>query len=328
MASPKIKQVLFDFEGEGNYGKDPKAPKPYVLLAVSDGISATQNTKVDNVIGGDIDSGGEKYSTSVDVKGSLTVPMYYEQIGVILKVALGDPKTEADTTSTDMHTHTFKSTECISSCVIEDTLTTECNKDGSKKDFFKRFNGLKANTMNINASPEGDYHCEVDFVGATGRDNLVEPTLEKLDTANKIVLKNTRIVNKHAFLYINDSTEPYKLAKEFSFTIDRGTDAEKVLSAGAIVEDSQFLVTGSLNSIFDGDMYKKAMSQEKVKAKLVFTDGKNSLEFIMAEVQFSTSDTARSYGEKYPLNLEFSCSKTGDTDAKLKVVLKNTITSY
>lgn len=330
MASPKIKQVLLDFEEKGKFGQNPTTQKPYDLLVNENGIVGTDNTKTDNVIGGDIDSGGELYTTSQDVSGTLKSPMYYEQIGVFLKAAMGDAAVEDLTASgkAGFFKHTFKSNECIPSVVVQDFLSVQCNKTPQDKDMYKLFNGLRANTFNVSASPEGDYNIEVAFVGATAKDNITEPTLDKLDDSQKIVLEATRIKNAHANLYFDDSPTPYKLAKEFSMTLDRGVEAMKVLSAGAIVEDSKFDLTGSLNSIFDGEMYKKAKANGKVKAVLAFESGDYKLEFIIQEMQMAFEDEARGYGGQYPLNIKFNGVKTGDTDAKLKVVLTNKVQKY
>ena len=111
-------------------------------------------------------------------------------------------------------------------------------------------------------------------------------------------------------------------------SLDRGTEAIRVLSAGAMVEDSKFDLTGSLNSLFDGDMYKKAMKQEKVETKLVFSNDDYSVEFLIAETQYSFEDEARSYGGQYPLNMKFNGVKTGSTDAKLSVVVINKVATY
>lgn len=321
MANPKAKQVLLDFETE--FSKDPTSPTPYLLKAVSNGIVGTDNTKTDNIIGGDIDSGGELYTTSTDVSGNITTPMYYEQIGVLLRAVLGKPETTAGTAS-GTFVHTFKSTECIKSVVVEDTLDAKCAD--TPMSLVKRFNGLMANTMQVNASPDGDYNIEVNFVGATARDSLSDG-ITALDTTNKKDLSATRIINKHARLHIDDDVNFYKLSKEFSFSIDRGTTAEKVLSAGAVVNDSQFLITGNLNSIFDKDMYLKAKNNSKVKTALVFESGDNKLEFIMEETQYSFKDEARSYGEQYALNCDFNAYKK-DAAAKLVVKLTNKVASY
>lgn len=329
MANPKAKQILLDFET--TYGADPANPKPYLLKAVSNAIVGTDNTKTDNIIGGDLDSGGELYTTSTDVNGSITTPMYYEQIGVLLRAMLGKPTTTAETkdvggtqTPTGNYTHVFQSTECIKSLVIEDTLDAKC--DDTPMTLIKRFNGLVANTMQINASPEGDYNIEVSFVGATAKDSLVDG-ITALDTSNKKDLPATRIINKHARLHIDDDVNFYKLSKEFSFNVDRGTTAEKVLSAGAVVNDTQFLLTGNLSSIFDKDMYIKTKNNSKVKTALVFESGDNKLEFIMDETQYSFKDEARSYGEKYALNCDFNAYKK-DAAAKLVVKLTNKVENY
>lgn len=329
MANPKIKQVLMDFEEKGKFGLDPTSPKPYVLMANENGVIANQNTKTDNIIGGDIDSGGELYITSTDVSGNIKTPLYYEQLGVLLKAAMGDPETE-DLTATKpgFYKHTFKSNKCIPSVVLQDFLSVECNKTGADKDLIKRFNGLKVNTLSFSVSPDGDYDIELNFVGATARDNLTDPSLQKLDETNKIVLGATRIKNAHAFLYIDGNSTPYKLAQEFSLTLDRGAEAMKTITSGAIVEDSKFDLTGNLNSIFDGEFYKKAMTQEKIETKLVFESGDNKVEFIIAETQYAFEDQARSYGGKYPLNMKFNGVKTGNTDAKLKIVITNKVSEY
>lgn len=329
MASPKIKQVLLDFEEKGKFGQNPTTPKPYDLMVNENGIVGTDNTKTDNVIGGDIDSGGELYTTSQDVNGSIKAPMYYEQIGVFLKAAMGAATAEdLNATKPGFFKHTFKSNVCIPSVVVQDFLSVQCNKTGSDKDMYKLFNGLRANTMSVSASPEGDYNIELSFVGATAKDNISEAGLAKLDDTQKIVLGATRIKNAHVNLYFDDSPTPYKLAKEFTMTLDRGTEAMKVLSAGAIVEDSKFDLTGRLSSIFDGEMYKKAKENGKVKASLVFENGNYKLAFIIAEMQMAFEDEPRSYGGQYPLNIKFNGVKTGTTDAKLKIELTNKVQEY
>ena len=80
MANPIIKKVVLDWEDTA--GIDPSSPKPIILTAAESGITANRQTKVDNVIGGDIDSGGEPYGTFNEVAGGITTPLYFEQIGV------------------------------------------------------------------------------------------------------------------------------------------------------------------------------------------------------------------------------------------------------
>ncbi|BCX79283.1 phage tail tube protein [Campylobacter sp. 19-13652] len=329
MATPKIKQVLLDFEDKGKFGINPATPKPYQISVNENGIVANMQTKTDNVIGGDIDSGGELYKTYDEVGGSIKMPLYYEQLGVILKAALGEPHTEDLTSSKPgFFKHTFKSTECIPSVVVQDLLSVQCNKSGTDKDLIKKFNGLRVNTLSISASPDSDYDVEINFIGATGEDNLSNQSMQKLDDSSKVVLDSTRMKNDHVKLYVGDDGNFYKLAKEFNLSLDRGTEAIRVLSAGAMVEDSKFDLTGQLSSIFDGEFYKKAKNQEQIKVRLVFSDGSNEAEFIIAQAQFAVDDSARSYGGKYPLDMKFNGVKSGSTDAKLKVVLTNKVASY
>lgn len=316
MANLKPKKVVLDWES--TYGQTPASPTPFVLMVNSSGITASEQTGTDNVIGGDIDTGGQIYKKSDDIAGSLTMPMYYEQIGVLLKAILGSPTTADNGDGT--FTHTFVSTECIPSYCQEDTLSNTC--DGGS-DFIKLFNGLRANTMGINVSPDGDYNVELSSVGSTGKDSLVDGISPIGGT--EIALGTTRIRNSHATLLI-DATS-YKLAKDFTMNIDRGTVADKVIEAGAIAEDRQFMVSGSMSSLFDETTYVKAKAKTEVSITVNFTDGTNILTFTVAQANMSFKDEARSYGEKYPLNIDWSGYKTTASE-KLKVVLTNGVDSY
>ncbi len=333
MASPKPKKVVLCFEDK--FGEVPASPKPIILMAQENSVVANQNTKSDDVIGGDIDSGGELYNTNVEVSGGVKAPMYYEDMGAYLKVLLGECESVAGNgtgvgkngVKTGYYKHTFLSKNCIPSLLLQDTLEASCNKDGSTKNIVKLFNGLKANTMAVNASPEGDYQVDLNLVGATAKDSLTS-NIDELDETNAIKFPNrTRIKNDHVKLFIDDDSNFYKLAKEFSFNVDRGTSAEQVLSAGAIVEDSKFELKGSLSSVFDGEFYKKVKSNKEMKTRLVFESGENKLEFYMEQTSYAFKDEGRSYGNKYPLNCDFTAFKT-TAEAKLKVTLINKVKEY
>lgn len=329
MRSPIPKKIVLDFET--TFAKDPTSPKPYILQSVENGVVGTQNTKTDDIIGGDIDTGGETYNTFVEVSGDIKAPMTYEQIGVMLKVVLGDAKTtplppDSGTTPTGFFVHTFKSNECIPSVVLQDTLSLDCDESATQN-LIKRFNGLRANTMNIEASPDGDYHASINLVGAIARDSIVDGITELNEDNKNDLGKQNRIKNDHLKLFIDDDVNFYKLAKNFSFNIDRGTTAEQVLSAGAIVEDKFFKLTGNLSSIFNGAFYKKAKTNKEMKTRLVFEHEKYKLEFIMEQTQYSFKDEGRSYGNQYPLNCDFNAFKS-TADAKLVVKLTNKIATY
>jgi len=99
MASPKPTKVVIGFETTA--GADPTGGSliPYHFTATEFGLTVNRGTKTDDVIGGDIDSGGEPYGTINTVNGALTAPMYYEQFGLLLKMTMGVPVTAAAGTS-------------------------------------------------------------------------------------------------------------------------------------------------------------------------------------------------------------------------------------
>ncbi len=178
MANPLIKKVVLDWETVP--GEDPSSPKPIYLKTTESGITVNRQTKTDDIIGGDIDSGGEPYGTFNEVAGAITTPLYFEQIGVILKAALGSPTTVDNTNGT--YTHTFVSTECIPSFCLQNTLKNDCE---SGSDIVERYNGLKAKGFSFTVSPDGDYNISLDTVGMSMRDSIVDG-ISELDETNKI----------------------------------------------------------------------------------------------------------------------------------------------
>ena len=320
MANPLIKKVVLDWETVA--GEDPTSPKPIYLNTTESGITVNRQTKTDEIIGGDIDSGGEPYGTFNEVAGQITTPLYFEQIGVILKAALGSPTTVDNTDGT--YTHTFKSTECIPSFCLQNTLNNSC-EGGS--DVVERYNGLKAKGFSFTISPDGDYNISLDAVGINMRDSIVDAITE-LDETNKIVLSATRIKNAHTSLKVDNAA--YTLSKSLSLTLDRGTEAIYTIGTGANageISDQQVKANGDFSGLFDDSVYTKAKNEMPVSFDIIMTSGTNSLTFTIAEAKFSFKNEAKKVGEKYPLNLSWYGYKTTGTEL-LKVVLTNTVPSY
>lgn len=337
MASPKIKEVLVGFEAE--FGQDPTT-KPYLLYTKENSINASMQTKTDNVIGGDIDSGGELYKTYDEISGSLKTPLTYEQIGLMLKMLMGEPVTEpikkggqgADKEDIVAYKHTFKSNVELPSMCVQDTL-----KMSASKDFVKKFNGVRANSISISAGADSDYDVELGVLGALADDNLINQAMPKMQSQNRITLNSTRAKHGHARLFITkpngsggyQAESEYKLSREFSLSVDRGVEAIRLIGGAAMVEDSKFDLTGQLSSVFDEDFYKRAKAGEQIKTRLSFEkDEYNKIDFIIEQTQFAIEDNARSYGGQYPLEMKFNGVKTGATAAKLQVVVINSVSAY
>jgi len=320
MANPIIKKVVLDWEDIA--GTDPTVPAPVILTAVESGITVNKQTKVDKVIGGDIDSGGEPYGTFNEISGGITTPLYFEQIGILLKASLGVPITIDNGDST--YTHTFKSTECIPSFCIQNTLNNSCEGGA---DLIERYNGLKAKGFNLTVSPDGDYNLSMDTVGMNFRDSIVD-SITELDETSKIVLGATRIKNAHTSLKIDGTS--YTLSKSFSMALDRGTEATYTLGTGAnagAVSDLQVSLSGDFASLFDNSVYTKAKNETQVTFDIVITDGANTLTFTVAEAKFGFKNESKKVGEKYPLNLSWNGYKKSGTEL-LKVILTNDVASY
>ena len=226
--------------------------------------------------------------------------------------------------NTGSYTHTFKSTECIPSFCIQNTLNNSC---AGGSDIVERYNGLKAKGFSIDISPDGDYNFSLDTVGISFKDSIVDSTTE-LDETNKIVLGATRIKNAHTSLKIDGTF--YTLSKSFTMSLDRGTEATYTIGTGANagqIDDMQVSANGDFSSLFDSSVYTKAKNETEVSFDIVITDGTNTLTFTIAEAKFAFKNEGKKVGEKYPLNLSWNGYKTTGTEL-LKVELTNNVASY
>jgi len=381
MANPKAKKVVVGFETTA--GADPSGAGliPYYFTATDFGIVVKRNTKTDDVIGGDIDSGGEPVGTFNDVGGSLTAPMYYEQMGIALKMIMGVPTTtdagtawaattpyaldaivqnttsatlsmkvttagtsgatEPDISAANvgdvvndgtvdyvvtakMYKHTFNTTKCLPNLFAQSTLANACE---GGTDLIDRFNGIKGGKLDINVSPDGDYNFTIDTKGMSHRDSIVD-SITEIDETNKVIFPQARIKNAHCTVKIDGTA--YSLAKDFSFSLDRGTEATQTLGGGANagqVDDTKVMLDGSMSSLFNEGIYTKSKNETPVAFIISMADGLNVLDFTVAEAKFEFKTEPKKVGEKYPLNLSWTGYKTLGTE-KLKAELTNSVANY
>ncbi len=310
----------FVMDWETTKGVDPASPAPiYMSPAGETGISATRQTKTDEIIGGDIDSGGEPYGTFNEVSGSTNFPMTYERIGYVLKAMFGAPTT----TGTGPYTHTFTSTiDCLPTFLFQET-----GADCGGSDQVDRYNGLMAKSIGINMSPSGDYNVSFSYVGLSHRDSITDGITE-LDETNKVVTATTRIKNEQASLLVDGTT--YPLAKDFSFNYDRNTVADNLIGSGqnaGLIYAQAPKATGSISSLFDANVYTKAKNEQKLSVVLNYTDGANILKITLGEVKFGFKRESKKLGEKYAVNLDFNAFKNTGTEL-VKIELTNSIATY
>lgn len=313
-----INKVIMDFET--TKGVDPAAPKPiYVTPSGETGLTATRQTKTDDVIGGDIDSGGEPYGTYNEVAGTTNFPMTYERIGYLFKAMFGSPTT----TGSGTYKHTFTSTiDCLPTFVFQET-GEECGASTQ----IDRYNGMMAKSLGLSMSPSGDYNVSFSCVGMSHRDSIVDGIVE-LDETNKIVTSSTRIKNEHSSLLIDGST--FALGKDFSFNYDRGTVSEAYIGSGVNVGDvyaMQPKLTGNISSLFDSSLYAKSKNENSLLVVMNYTDGTNILKITLGEVKLSFKRDSKKIGEKYAINADYTAFKASGSEL-VKIELTNNIASY
>lgn len=313
-----IKKMVMDFETVK--GVDPVAPAPiYMAPSGETGIGTVRQTKTDETIESDIDSGGEPYGTYNEISGTTNFPMTYERIGYILKAMFGDPVT----TGVGPYTHTFTSTiDCLPTFLFQES-GDDCG-NGLQVD---RYNGLMAKSVSLSMSPSGDYNIGFSYVGMGHRDSVTDGIAE-LDETNKIVTAQTRIKNEHASLLVDGST--FAIAKDFTFNYDRSTVAEPYIGSGVNAGDVYAMkpkATGNISTLFDSTIYTKAKDETPLSFALNYTDGTNILKITLGEVKISFKRESKKVGEKYAINADFTAYRHTSPEL-VKVELTNSIASY
>jgi len=291
-------QFIIDFEETQNV--DPASPTPYILNVNEDGIAATLSTGIDDVIGGDFDNGGEPYNKTWDIAGSVKAPMYYEQIGVYLKGLFGS---SAPVDNTGSFTHTFSTVNCGTSMVFEGLMKDGC---GAGSTLTKRYNGVFADTLGISLSPDGDYMIDYGVKGGVYRDTIKD-SITPLSVDSAKTSGQTRIKNAHASIKIDGVT--YSLAKDFSLNISKAVEVDKLIGGDNQANDTRAEISGSFSSLFDTDVYTKAVNSTPFAVEITMTNGTETLVIDLGEVKFTFKDEPRQYGTKYPINFDFTAYK-------------------
>jgi len=313
------KQVFLGFESV--FGETPASPTPYQLCVKSNGLVSQTDTEVSDCIGGAIDSGGEKVVVGNTHNGDLEATAYWEQAGVYLKAILGNPTTVDNLDGT--FTHTFDTTkDTIPSMYIENTFVGATT-------VVEVFNGVMASTFNTMFKGKGIPELKLGLLASTHKDSLKDG-YSAMSDAGKILLGSTGLNMTHTYVKIDNSA--YTKLAEFDINIDRGTEAEDLVSNIKDVSIMKADVTGNLKSVFDATLYTKIANNQKVAVEIGYAQtigaDAHSLAFFMDEAQFDFKTQPKVVGTKVAIDAPFSASRSSASTEKLKVVLTNTIASY
>jgi len=312
------KKVLLGWETV--FGQTPASPTPYQLCVKTQGLVHTRETEIQDCIGGDIDSGGDKLVTGSSNNGSIDASAYWEQLGVYLKAILGAPTTVDNLDGT--FTHTFDTTkDVIPSMYIETT--------SGANDLVEVFNGVMASTFNTSFKGKGIPAINLGLVGSTHKDNLKDAYTPIVDTG-KIVLGSTALNMMYTYAKI-DNSDFMKLS-EFDVTFDRGIEVDDLIYDTKDVGITKSEVTGSLKSVFDSGLYTKLAANNVVKVEIGYMQtigaDAHALSFLFDETQFDFKTEPKEVGNKVSVNADWSAKRSATGTQRGKVTLTNTVASY
>lgn len=266
--------TLIDFET--TFGTDPASPNGILVPFNTNSIKASQNLTEDNTIRNRRDPAMPNRG-NVDVTGDVVIPVDQIAIGYWLKAMFGNPVT----TGTGLYTHKYTLGDTQPSMVIEKGFTDI--------GVYEKFNGCKVSRFSIEVGGDGELTATVGIMGA-------KHSLE--DTAYDSSATELTLTKFNQFqASIKEGGTAIAIVTRCSLEIDFGLDGDQyVIGSQGTREDipeGLAQASGSLTALFkDSTLLDKAIAGTETSLEISFTDGTNSLKFLLPEIMFErTSPT-------------------------------------
>ena len=313
---------------ETTYGEAPAGGnlKPYVLCIDKNGLQAEDSTEEVKCIGGEFDSGGDLFITGTDVKGDISQKIYYEQIGVMLKMVMGTPVSVDNGDGTFLHTYTTTKS-CAESATIQNLSDNSAGCDPIALEFVQQSYGVRGLSYNHKFTGKGVPEVSVGLSASTYKDSIKD-TITKFDEANQVMLPSTKANAKKASVSVAGAD--YCKFAEFDISLEKEIDEQDLICDGGR-KDSYSMgvsVNGSLNGVFDATMYEKIAKNQVVPIVVKYEDGNNFLKYFIDETQFQFKSSPAEAGTRLMIDSAWVAKRSSTGNQKLKVELKNSIASY
>jgi len=243
-------------------------------------------------------------------------------------VATGDIITDGTVTwiytTETLYSHTVATApDCVGSFMCEIKFLEDCGA-GSTDRYFK-YNGLKGNTGTFNITTTGVLAFSVSTIGSLQTDSITTAGYTAYERTNEVTVPTNRLFQQDASVTIDDVK--YNLVKGTTQSFNNNLVKDDLLGGTAAVTEGQFIVTGNLESIFDGDMFTAAKNHVKTAMDISFGNQFGGLIQNFPEVDFAYTTPTAAANASSPLSLDFTAYKdTGSTTYSYSCY--NTIASY
>jgi len=299
---------------ETTYGKTPTAIKGYNIPFNQSKIETKQNLIESSTIRGRRDK-EQPAVGSIDVSGSIVVPIDQVGIGFWLTAMFGSPTT---TGSGDPYTHVFKVKDGQPSLVLEQQypdITT-----------YEMFNGCKANKFSFTYGGDTELTAQIDLMGAK-RTIGATPFASELTDISLLRYSNFQGT-------IEEGGSQLATVTEANLNVDFGLDGKSYTIGGGgcrtELPEGYVQVSGTIKAFFeDTVLLNKAINNTKTSLNFKFANGTHSLGFFMEEVMLQQTSPGIENEKGIIINLPFKAYYNNGTGGSILVAtLVNDHASY
>jgi hypothetical protein len=312
-ARGSLGKVLIDFED--TFGVDPVTIAATSLPFLSEDLDASRAQNQSAILTGSRNA-ARPFGGNLDVGGSITVPMDVNNIGYWFKLLIGQPVTSG----AGPYTHTFKidSAVCLPSAVIEVGFPDV--------PFYKKFNGMKANSISVQQGGDGEYTATFNLIGTTMTEDTT--TMDASPTVHSLV--NFRQFDTSLKEGGVTFTKGTNLSLDLSNNLDGGLYTIGGGGTRTAIPEGTFSGSGQLTYLFDTTgIVTKAIASTETSIEVIATRGSESLSIDLNEVEFGLSLPKIAGPAGVTHQISFSSYYDNDAAASQVVItLVNSIASY
>ena len=308
-------KLLLAFEQD--YGVTPVTPAAYRLPFNTNSLTGSQGLITSNTITGRRDP-VEPGRGTVDVSGTIVVPLDVRNIGVWLTHMFGAPATTGEAAP---YTHVWNIGDDMPSATIE--------KGFGDIGSYGVYPGVKVSKFSLSAEMgNNELTASIDVMGANELFNTT--TLDADPT--ELVLTRFNIFQGS----VKENAATLAICRKFEFNLDFGIDGDTYCFNPAgnptrqDINEGLLQITGSIETLFkNADLIDEAINGTKTRLEFQFTTGAHSMANELGELIFERKSPTID-GPKGILFTPNYQAYFGDSanNSAVKITLVNDVASY
>lgn len=308
-------KLLLAFEQD--YGVTPVTPAAYRLPFNTNSLTGSQGLITSNTITGRRDP-VEPGRGTVDVSGTIVIPLDVRNIGIWLTHMFGAPVTTGEATP---YTHVWTLGDTMPSASIE--------KGFGDIGSYGVYPGVKVSKFSLSAEMgNNELTASLDVMGA----NEVFNATSMAASPTELALTRFNIFQGS----VKENATTLAICRKFEFNIDFGLDGDTYCFSESgsptrqDINEGLAQITGSIETLFkDSVLLNKAINGTETSLEFKFANGAHSLSIVLGELVFER----KSPGIDGPKGVVFSPNyqayfSDSANNSAVKITLINDVDSY